>query len=80
MTCARAVTDGNRCRGELSDATPANFELLQGALSVVVPRTLPANYRGLAKLGLLRRYFFCASEVLVGVPSSGSPFLKAVFT
>lgn len=38
--------------GELSATTPAEFELLQGALNVIVPRTLPANHRGLAKLRL----------------------------
>ena len=36
--------------GELDAATPATFELLPDALTVVVPRVLPADHRGLAKL------------------------------
>jgi diacylglycerol kinase (ATP) len=36
--------------GELDAATPATFELIPGALTVIVPRTLPADHRGLAKL------------------------------
>jgi YegS/Rv2252/BmrU family lipid kinase len=36
--------------GELDAATPATFDLLPDALSVMVPRQLPADYRGLSKL------------------------------
>jgi YegS/Rv2252/BmrU family lipid kinase len=36
--------------GELDGATPATFELLPGALTVIVPRALPAEHRGLTKL------------------------------
>ena len=36
--------------GELDGATPAAFELLPGALTLIVPRTLPAGHRGLSKL------------------------------
>ena len=36
--------------GELDAATPATFELLPGALTVIVPRALAADHRGLSKL------------------------------
>ena len=36
--------------GELDGATPATFELLPDALTVIVPRALPADHRGLMKL------------------------------
>ena len=36
--------------GELDAATPATFDLLPDALSVMVPRQLPADHRGLSKL------------------------------
>jgi diacylglycerol kinase family enzyme len=36
--------------GELDAATPATFELVPGALTVIVPRSLPADHRGLTKL------------------------------
>jgi diacylglycerol kinase family enzyme len=36
--------------GELDGATPATFELLPGALTVIVPRALTADHRGLSKL------------------------------
>lgn len=36
--------------GELDAATPATFELIPSALTVIVPRTLPADHRGLQKL------------------------------
>ena len=36
--------------GELDATTPATFELIPAALTVIVPRTLPAGHRGLAKL------------------------------
>jgi len=36
--------------GELDGATPARFELLRGALTVIVPRALTADHRGLSKL------------------------------
>jgi YegS/Rv2252/BmrU family lipid kinase len=36
--------------GELNAATPATFELIPAALTVIVPPTLPADHRGLAKL------------------------------
>ena len=36
--------------GELDAATPATFELVPAALTVIVPRSLPADHRGLTKL------------------------------
>jgi diacylglycerol kinase (ATP) len=36
--------------GELSGTTPARFALLPQAVTVIVPRELPANHRGLAEL------------------------------
>ena len=36
--------------GELDATTPATFELIPAALTVIVPRTLPAGHRGLQKL------------------------------
>ncbi len=36
--------------GELDAATPATFELIPAALTVIVPRTLAADHRGLEKL------------------------------
>jgi diacylglycerol kinase (ATP) len=37
--------------GELDAATPATFELIPEALTVIVPRALPADHRGLVKRG-----------------------------
>ena len=36
--------------GELDAATPATFELMPAALTVIVPRSLPTDHCGLAKL------------------------------
>ena len=50
MTLRTATPRPINVDGELDAKTPATFELLPAALTVIVPRTLPAGHRGLAKL------------------------------